>query len=156
MPTKNFTPKNPEKYMGDPRRIVARSSWEYAYMIALDNSRTVMKWVSEPRNLKITYINPLDKKLKNYWPDFLIQYVSGELEIVEIKPLKEASMNSAVSQYDKLMLVKNISKWKAAEEFAKTIGARFRVVTEQQLFGTQVNKSTKSTKKPKTSRKTVK
>lgn len=148
-----FIPKFPEKYMGDPRRIVSRSSWELAYMSALDNSRMVSKWMSEPRNLKITYINPLDRKLKHYWPDFLIQYIDGTIEIVEVKPLKEASLNKAVSQYDKLMLVKNIAKWQAAEQFAKKIGAKFRVVTEQQMFK---NKSTKSPRPPRAARRVVK
>lgn len=148
-----FIPKFPEKYMGDPRRIVSRSSWELAYMSALDNSRMVTKWMSEPRNLKITYLDPLTKKVKTYWPDFLIQYADGNIEIVEVKPLKEASLNKAVSQYDKLMLVKNIAKWQSAEQFAKKIGARFRVVTEQQMFG---NKSTKSPRPPKAARRVVK
>ena len=148
-----FTPKFPEKYMGDPRRIVSRSSWELMYMNALDNSRLVSKWMSEPRNLKITYVDPLTRKVKTYWPDFLIQYVDGSIEVVEIKPLKEASLNKAVSQYDKLMLVKNIAKWQAAEQFAKRIGAKFRVVTEQQMPKT---KSTKSPRPPKATKRVVK
>lgn len=132
-----FTPKFPDKYAGDPRRIVARSKWELIYMSALDTSNLVSKWASEPRNLKITYLNPVNKRVKSYWPDFLIQYYSGEIEIIEIKPMKESSQKRALTLYDKLMLVQNIAKWQAADLLAKKIGANFRVVTEDQLFKNQ-------------------
>jgi len=129
-----FVPKHPEKYAGDARRIVARSKWELIYMSALDTSNLVSKWVSEPRNLKITYLNPVNKKVKSYWPDFLIQYYSGEIEILEVKPSKEAMQKRALTLYDKLMLAQNMAKWEAADMLAKKIGARFRVITEDQLF----------------------
>lgn len=145
-----YIPRNPAKYAGDPLRIVARSKWEIIYMQALDSSNLVAKWVSEPKSLNITYISPIDKKLHQYWPDFLVQYTSGELEILEIKPLKESLAEHAKSTYDKLSLIKNIAKWTAAERFAKSIGARFRVVTEKQLF------ARKSTNAPKRSKSTVK
>lgn len=132
-----FIPKNPQKYAGDARRIVARSKWELVYMQALDNSLQVAKWISEPRHLNISYLDPITKKVKQYWPDFLIQYNNNTIEIVEVKPLKEASMTEAKSTYDKLMLARNIAKWQSAERLAKAIGGRFRVVTEQHLFGTQ-------------------
>lgn len=148
-----FVPKNPDKYAGDSSRITARSSWELIYMSALDSSPLVSKWVSEPKFLNITYQSPIDKKVKHYWPDFLIVYVNGEKELVEIKPLKEASLSEAKSNYDKLMFAQNVMKWQAAQRIAKAIGAKFRLVTEQQLF---VNKNrqpvrsrtTKSTVKP--------
>jgi hypothetical protein len=129
-----FVPKFPEKYAGDPRRIAARSKWELIYMSALDTSRLVSKWTSEPRNLKITYLNPVNKRVKSYWPDFLVQYYSGEIEILEIKPAKESTKKRALTLYDKLMLAQNMAKWEAADLLAKKIGARFRVVTEDQLF----------------------
>jgi len=142
-----FVPTNPQKYAGDARRIVARSSWELAYMRALDNSIHVTKWFSEPRNLNISYLDPITRHVKQYWPDFLVQYNNNTLEIVEIKPLKEAMMSEAKSNYDKLMLVRNAAKWQAAENLAKAIGARFRLVTERELFG-QVHKRP-STKQPR-------
>ena len=45
--------RNPQKYAGDPLRIVARSKWEIIYMQALDSSNMVAKWISEPRSLNI-------------------------------------------------------------------------------------------------------
>jgi hypothetical protein len=139
-----FVPRFPEKYAGDARRIVARSRWEIAYMMALDGSNLVHKWISEPRNLTITYLNPVNNKVKTYWPDFLVQYVSGEIDIVEIKPAKESAPGKAASLYDKLMLAQNIAKWQAAEKFAQRIGAKFRVVTEDQLFARKTKGPVKS------------
>lgn len=151
-----FVPRNPEKYAGDPRRIVARSRWEYIYMQALDSSQLVAKWVSEPKMLNITYISPIDRRLHQYWPDFLVQYHSGEVELLEIKPLKESVAEQAKSMYDKLSLIKNIAKWKAAEVFANSIGARFRVITEQELFRkktTRLPRKPRGTIKPRGTRK---
>lgn len=145
-----FTCKNPSKYAGDARRIVARSRWELAYMNALDTSHLVHKWISEPKNLNISYLNPIDKQLHRYWPDFLVQYVDGSVELLEIKPMKETVITSSQSTYDKLMVVKNAAKWQAADKFAKSIGGKFRVVTEQQLIG---NRSTRRPKAPKGARR---
>ena len=128
-----FVPRNPEKYAGDPTRIIARSSWELIYMRALDQSPLVSKWVSEPKFLNISYKSPIDKKIKQYWPDFLIVYNSGEKELVEIKPMKEASLLEAKSDYDKLMFAQNVMKWQAAQKIAKAIGAKFRLVTGQSI-----------------------
>ena len=144
-----FIPKNPLKYAGDPTRIVARSNWELVYMRALDSSINVAKWMSEPKKLHISYPDPISKQMRRYWPDFLVQYTNNTVEIIEIKPLKEASITEAKSTYDKLMLAKNISKWQAADKLAKSIGGRFRVVTERDLFSPKrpSTKGTKGTKK---------
>jgi hypothetical protein len=144
-----FVPRNPQKYMGNVLKITARSKWELLYMNALDNSNMVVKWISEPKTLNIKYFSPLDKKPHQYWPDFLVQYVDGSIEILEIKPMKESSLEAAKSTYDKLMFAKNIAKWQAADRFAKAIGAKFRVITEQQLFGR------KSTSAPRRAKKTT-
>src|SRR5277367_1037088 len=126
--------QNPSRYAGDPGSVVARSKWELMYMQALDTSPMVRKWVSEPRNLGISYISPLDKKVHQYWPDFLVQYVDGNVEILEIKPLKQSVTESATTNYDKIELLKNVAKWAAADRFARAIGGRFRVITERTLF----------------------
>lgn len=128
-----FIPKNSQKYRGDLTKITARSSWELKYMALLDSSPTVSSWTSEP-NLQIRYLNPINKKIKCYFPDFLIHYTDGSIEIVEIKPAKEAVASAAKSTYDKLMLLQNTAKWEAAARLAVRVGARFRVVTEHQLF----------------------
>ena len=135
MPNYRYMPINVDKYAGPlTAPLIARSSWEVEYMKALDSSKLVTKWLSEPKKLNIKYIDPITGKLKSYWPDFFVQYTNNTLEIIEIKPLKEALAENARNTYDKLMLVRNVAKWEAADRFAKSIGARFRVVTEQQLL----------------------
>lgn len=104
-------------------------------MNSLDMSNMVLKWVSEPKYLNIRYMSPIDKKIHSYWPDFIVQYIDGTVDIIEVKPMKESSLSSAKSTYDKLMLAKNIMKWQAAEAFAKKAGAKFKVLTEKQLLG---------------------
>lgn len=144
-----FVPRNPAKYMGNPRNIVARSSWELLLMHRLDTAPGVTKWISEPKTLNITYICPIDKKMHQYWPDFIIQYATNEIEIIEIKPAKEAIARNAVSVRDKLMLIRNVAKWKAGARLAKAMGGRFRVLTENELFGVNTNKRPS---KPRTAR----
>ncbi len=144
--------KNIDKYAGDPSRVVARSKWELMYMQALDMSPMVRKWISEPKNLGISYLNPLDKKVHQYWPDFLVQYTDGNLEILEIKPLNKTLAEKTTSTYDKIMLVQNIAKWAAADRFAKSLGGRFRVITEKILFRKKTTKQSnpsKPARKPK-------
>lgn len=155
MPDMRYVPRNPDKYAGDASRIFARSRWELVYMQALDNSHMVKKWISEPRTLNISYLNPIDKKVHQYWPDFLVQYNDGSIEILEIKPLKESQLESARSTYDKLMFAKNVAKWQAANMFAKKIGARFRVITEAQLFARKSTNKPRSTVTANKTRKTI-
>lgn len=147
-----YTCKNPNKYKGDIRRIVARSKWELMYMQALDTSNMVRAWISEPKNLGIRYMSPLDKKVHAYWPDFLVQYIDGNIEILEIKPLKEALQEKANSTYDKLTFIKNVAKWEAADKFAKSIGARFRVITEQTLLKKKSTNTSRTTRVARKSR----
>lgn len=155
MATYRYVVQNIDKYAGDPRRVVARSKWEMIYMQALDRSPMVRKWISEPRNLNISYLDPLDKKVHQYWPDFLVQYTDGNIEILEVKPLKQSLAEKATNNYDKLMLVKNIAKWSAADRFAKAIGGRFRVITETELFKKKATKSANRSKPARVARKPI-
>jgi len=144
-----FIPKFPQKYAGDPTRIFARSSWELYVMKFLDTQPSVIKWGSE--ELRIPYLKPVivdgraTFKPANYFPDFVVVYrdKSGAIqkEILEIKPLKEATAESAKNNYDKLSLAVNMTKWKAAEDFAQRNGMKFRVVTERSLNFSQKPRS---------------
>ena len=139
-----FIPRNPEKYAGDASKIFARSAWEVNVMKYLDSSPAVLKWGSE--ELAIPYLKPyIDPttgkpkvKVANYYPDFVVIYRDKnntvQKEILEIKPLKEASIEKAKSAYDKLALAINIAKWRAAEDFATRNGMKFRVLTEMPIF----------------------
>ena len=130
--------KNPEKYMG--KRLPSyRSSWEFTFMSFCDNNPAVLNWVSE--GVKIPYFNPVSGKQTIYVPDFLVVYVDANqrqhTELVEIKPSKEATMESAKSYRDKLMVAMNMAKWAAADSWARANNMRFRVVTEFDIFKNQ-------------------
>ena len=130
--------KNPEKYMGK-RLPNYRSSWEFTFMSFCDNNPAVLNWVSE--GVKIPYYNPVSGKQTIYVPDFLVVYVDANqrqhTELVEIKPSKEATMESARSYRDKLMVAMNMAKWAAADSWCRANNMRFRVVTEYDIFKNQ-------------------
>lgn len=153
--TGRFIPKNPQKYAGDPTKIMFRSSWEVAAMKFLDSSKAVIKWGSE--EIKIPYLKPVidpvtgraSMKPANYFPDFVVVYQDKDgnvqAEILEIKPLSESLAEKAKSDRDKMALAVNIAKWKAAEAFARQHNMKFRVITEKTLF----KQAPKTPKKPR-------
>jgi len=137
-----FIPKNPEKYVGNPNRIVFRSSWELHFMKWLDRSPAVIRWASE--EIAIPYINPIKKDangrpvISRYFPDFIVMYKDAfgniKKEIIEIKPYNESVARPNMSERDKQTFAVNNSKWIAASDYAKRNGAEFRVITEKTLF----------------------
>jgi hypothetical protein len=130
-----FTPKNPAKYVGKhlPRY---RSSWELVFMTFLDQNSNIMQWASE--SIAIQYRHPLTGKIANYIPDFLVLYQnkSGRqlAEIVEVKPKSQTAITEAKSKHDKLHVVVNTAKWRAAAAYCKQHGMTFRIVTEMDIF----------------------
>lgn len=132
-----FVPKNPSKVIGKGS-IKYRSSWEQVFMRFCDENPSVVNWGSEV--LRIPYRNPLTGKNTIYVPDFIVVYIDKNgkqhAEVIEIKPLKEAVMERARSQRDKIMLAVNLSKWQAAQAWCSQNNLVFRLVTEQQLFST--------------------
>lgn len=130
-----FTPKNPEKYVGT-YPIIYRSSWENAFMQKCDNHPNIIKWASE--SIKIPYYNPFKRRDTIYVPDFLIQYLDRNgnniVEILEIKPMNQTLEAMAKGQNNKAALALNKIKWAAATKWAKKNGMRFRVMTESDMF----------------------
>jgi hypothetical protein len=130
-----YTIKNPEKYIGK-RAPTYRSSWEFTFCAFCDNNPAVVNWASEA--VQIPYRNPVSGKQTVYVPDFIIVYVDAKqkkhTELIEIKPSKEATMESAKSYRDKLMVAINMAKWAAADSWARANNMRFRVVTEFDIF----------------------
>ena len=102
----------------------------------LDNHPSVIQWASE--SIKIPYFNPVKGQQSIYVPDFLIVYIDKNgkkhSELIEVKPKKETTMESARSTRDKIAVAINIAKWQAASAWAKQQGLHFRLVTEQELF----------------------
>lgn len=127
--------KNPEKYVGR-KQPTYRSSWEFTFCAFCDNNPAVIQWASEP--FMIPYRNPLTGKNTIYVPDFMMIYMDKNqqkhAEVVEIKPLKETSMESAKSVRDKAAVALNIAKWTAAKAFCAAHGLTFRIVTEHDIY----------------------
>jgi hypothetical protein len=130
-----FTVKNLSKYVGK-REPTYRSSWEFTFMMFCDNNPNVIQWASEP--FMIPYRNPFTGKNTVYVPDFMIVYIDRDgkqhAEVIEVKPTRQARMESARSPRDQASLALNIAKWEAAHAWCRRQGVRFRVVTEQDIF----------------------
>ncbi len=86
-----FTPTNPNKYMGDVDNIIYRSGWERRAMKYFDVNPGVLQWASE--EVAIPYYDTLTKKVRRYFPDFLIKVKTkdGKLKthLIEVKPTKD-------------------------------------------------------------------
>lgn len=131
-----FVPKNPDKYVGT-QPITYRSAWELTFMNLCDQHPYIIQWASE--SIKIPYQDPFTGKLRNYIPDFLILYVipstgAQHCELIEIKPLSQSIPEAARSKKDQEALILNEAKWQAAHAWCRAHGAKFRVMTENQLY----------------------
>ena len=133
-----YTIRNLEKYIGK-KTPTYRSSWEFAFMGFADNNPAIIQWASE--SIKIPYFNPVLGKQTIYVPDFLIVYVDANqkkhVELIEIKPLTETTMESARTLKDKYSVAINLAKWAAADAFCKANNMKFRVITQFDIFKNQ-------------------
>ena len=136
---------NKSKYAGT-KPPYYRSSWELAFCRMCDNHPNIIKWASE--NLKIPYQNPLTGKHTVYVPDFMIQYIDKNgkqhVELIEIKPSTQTTMENAKSKKDQASVVLNAAKWTAAQEWCQRKGIKFKVINEQQIFQTNKKRQSKS------------
>jgi hypothetical protein len=118
-----------------PQPIITRSGWEYTFCEFCDKTNSVIRWGSEI--VKILYKDPIRNKMAFYYPDFVITYIDANKQIkqvmIEIKPLKEATLSEAKDGYDKLCIARNTMKWKAAIEFCKKRNIEFKVMHEHNL-----------------------
>ena len=136
-----FTPKNPQKYVGNHKNIIYRSSWEAKVMTWLDKSPDIISWASE--ELIIPYISPVDGKAHRYFPDFLVKVRNkqGSLNtlLIEIKPKRQATepvkKSRITKQYIREVVTYSVNqaKWKAANEYCLDRGWEFKILTEQDL-----------------------
>lgn len=130
-----FQIKNIDKYVGK-KLPTYRSGWEFTFMQFCDNNPAIINWASEP--FMIPYRNPFTGKNTIYVPDFMIVYVDRNqqkhAEVVEVKPRKEVSMESAKSQRDKAAAALNAAKWTAAKAWCAQQGLHFRIVTEEDIY----------------------
>ena len=130
-----FQIKNNAKYIGKGMPTY-RSGWEFAFMQFCDNNPNILQWASE--SINIPYRNPFTGKQTIYVPDFLIIYVDAKgqkhAELIEIKPSKETTFESAKSDRDRAYVALNMAKWHAAQIWCNHNGLKFRVVSENDIF----------------------
>lgn len=137
-----FKPQKPEKYKGDPTKIVYRSSYELKFMQYCDLTESVNEWRSE--EFFIPYISPIDNKVHRYFPDFFVKYKdkngNNRTLVVEIKPEKDLKMpEQSPKRKTKSWAFRvktwaiNQAKWKAAKEFCSDRKWEFRILTEKEL-----------------------
>lgn len=142
-----FRPKNPEKYKGDPTKIIYRSLWEFKFFKRVDESPDVIWWQSE--EVIVPYISPIDGKRHRYFPDVVIHTMREGVRktiMIEIKPYKQtlppdprkknATPSGRISRRY-LNEVKtygiNDAKWKAARRYCADRGWEFVIMTENEL-----------------------
>lgn len=130
-----WTPKNPEKYEGDPTGIIVRSSWEVRFLNWCDMNKHIVSYSSE--EIVIPYLSPIDNKYHRYFPDAKIRLDTGQIYIVEIKPFyqcqKPTTKNKKRYLVEAQTYLINNSKWKYAKEFCSKRGWKFKVITEYEL-----------------------
>ena len=129
--------KNIAKYKGDYTKVFYRSMWERYCMKYFDTSPNIISWSSE--ETIIPYLYEVDRKYHRYFIDFKVQWKDMSTTLIEVKPKKETQppkkINIRGKRYinEALTYVKNMNKWKAAEEYAKDRGWKFEIWTESEL-----------------------
>ena len=136
-----FTPSNPQKYVGDYKNIIYRSSWECRVMNWLDKNPSIVSWASE--ELHIPYISPVDGQRHRYFPDFLVKVKTkdgtSKTMLLEVKPKYQTQPPVQKKRITKQYINEvatwgvNQAKWKAANEFCLDRGWEFKVITEDDL-----------------------
>lgn len=136
-----YKPINPQKYGGDPTKIIMRSSWETKFALWCDKNPSVIKWLSE--ETIIPYKCPTDGRMHRYFVDFKIQVQrkDGQVKtyLVEVKPLAQTAPpvfpGKRTRRYltESLTFMKNQAKWEAAEKYCKDRNYEFIIITEREL-----------------------
>jgi|TARA_R110000824_G_scaffold343663_2_gene530303 hypothetical protein len=137
-----YLPENVTKYMGNPTKIVCRSTWERKMCKYLDNNVNVLRWASE--ELSIPYLSPVDNKMHKYYPDFIaeVRTKTGDVKtfLIEVKPYKQTKppviKKRKTKSYDTnmKMYAVNEAKWEAAKKLCNDNQWEFTILTENELF----------------------
>ena len=134
-----YIPKNPEKYVGDVKNIIYRSSWEKRVCEWFDTTSAIVHWNSE--GLIVDYFYPQSGKFHKYHIDFIASIKNRHGEVnkyaIEIKPAKEKVLPSTKDKkrfaIEMLTYTKNQAKWIAAKTFCAQHGMQFIVLDEYDL-----------------------
>lgn len=140
-----FSPTNPKKYDGDPTNIIFRSLWELKVMKHLDENPDVLSWSSE--ETVIPYISPVDNRRHRYFVDFKVKVKKPDgtthTMLLEVKPKKQTiepkKQKRKTKQYinEVTTWAINQAKWRFAEDYCENRGWEFKILTEENIFGTK-------------------
>jgi hypothetical protein len=140
----SFLPKYRQKYSGDINKITYRSLWELRVMQWLDFNPDVVQWNSE--ETIIPYRCKTDGKMHRYFMDFTVQFNTGVVLLVEVKPKTqtEPPKNTQRKKPHKFLtetmtFAKNTSKWYAAKKYAQDRSWEFQIWTEDSLKSIGIN-----------------
>ena len=110
----------------------------------LDTTSRVVQWASEEK--AIWYFDPVTKKKRRYFPDFIVAYENKDghimKEVIEIKPARQTvpppanpkrRTQSWYKQWE--TYATNKAKWDAAVTWASGRGMSFRLLTEKDVPG---------------------
>jgi len=137
-----YTPEHPVKYMGNSSNIVYRSMWERRCMKYFDVNPSVLQWSSE--EVVIPYYDSMSKKVRRYFPDFLIKVktATGEstTHLIEVKPSKDLrppvggrGKKKSTVLYEMKAYRMNRDKFASARKWCDERGIIFDVWTEKHL-----------------------
>ena len=155
VPRKNSTTKsgyyqvlNLSKYVGDPGKVIYRSSWEFRFCRFCDSNPNVLAWSSE--TIRVPYAHPIYGDTRTYNVDFYMKVKKEDGTIidyiVEVKPAKKLLKPQLPKSHltEKRMLAHNtqmqeylinMHKFEAAKKWAADRKWQFIIVTEQFLYG---------------------
>jgi hypothetical protein len=131
--------KKPEKYLGDPDKVVYRSGWERTAFRWVEANPNITGWAAE--EVVIPYRCATDNRMHRYFIDLYFETTDGRKFLIEIKPDKQTKPpvpgKRRTKKYitESLTYAKNKSKWNAATEFAADNGCSFVIWTEKTMKG---------------------
>ncbi len=126
-------PRSCKKLFPDISRdiIIYRSSYEKTFIYWLEGNSNVKYWGSEC--FSVPYLSLLDNKIHNYYPDYFIEFVNGKKMVVEVKPYNQTQKPVNENCWLYKEYVKNMSKWRAMQEFCTSRGYSFKIITENTI-----------------------
>lgn len=104
-----------ESLKNEGRIMNYRSSWELDVYMLLEEWGEVAKYDVEAFNVPYIWKNEWHR----YYPDIKIQFIDGSVEVWEIKPQNQTTIE------------RNQVKWKAAAQLCQNFGWTFKVKTEK-------------------------
>ena len=110
--------------------FVFRSSYEYAYFSKLEINPMVVGYVSEPF---FVYYMDIEGMIRRYFPDVMVLYLDGSIEIVEIKPSSMIGDDTVQRKADA------VKEYIEIELRGKN--AKFVFITEEHIFNSQEEQS---------------